>query len=123
MANYGALPYLPAGAVVEVPCLVDAGGARPLAIGSRDPHIRGLSQHVKAYEELTVEAAVTKDYLTALLALATHPLTTSVNKARRILERLNDALLLGLAKTYQKRPRGALLTPMAVYASSMRGKR
>ncbi|MGB4178820.1 MAG: 6-phospho-beta-glucosidase, partial [Limnochordia bacterium] len=94
----GALPDLPAEAVVEVPCLVDAGGARPLAMGRLEPHIRGLIQHVKAYEELTVEAAVTKDYHTALLALATHPLTTSVNKAKRILDRFDEEHDLGLRR-------------------------
>ncbi len=98
VANNGALPDLPAGAVVEVPCLVDAGGARPLAMGRLEPHIRGLIQHVKAYEELTVEAAVTKDYHTALLALATHPLTTSVNKAKRILDRFDEEHDLGLRR-------------------------
>jgi len=53
---------------------------------------------VKAYEELTVEAAVSKDYKTALLALTTHPLTTSVNKAKRILDRFDEEHDLGLRR-------------------------
>lgn len=89
--NRGALPDLPEDAVVEVTAVVDAQGARPLAIGRLEPQIRGLIQHVKAYEELTVEAAVTKSYAKALLALTSHPLTTSVNKAKRILDRFNEA--------------------------------
>jgi 6-phospho-beta-glucosidase len=96
--NNGALPDLPLDAVVEVPCLVDAHGARPLVMGRLEPQIRGLLQHVKAYEELTVEAAVSKDYKTALLALTTHPLTTSVNKAKRILDGFNAAHDLQLVR-------------------------
>jgi len=96
--NSGALPDLPLDAVVEVPCLVDAHGARPLVMGRLEPQIRGLLQHVKAYEELTVEAAVRKDYKTALLALTTHPLTTSVNKAKRILDGFNAAHDLQLVR-------------------------
>jgi 6-phospho-beta-glucosidase len=96
--NSGALPELPPEAVIEVPAVVDAKGAVPLAIGRLEPQIRGLIQHVKAYEELTVEAAVTKDYGTALLALTTNPLVTSINKAQRILDRFNEAHQLGLVK-------------------------
>ncbi|NLJ25278.1 MAG: hypothetical protein GX354_07625 [Firmicutes bacterium] len=32
-------------------------------VGRLEPEIRGLIQHVKAYEELTVEAAVHRDYI------------------------------------------------------------
>ncbi|NLM41162.1 MAG: 6-phospho-beta-glucosidase [Firmicutes bacterium] len=94
--NQGALPDLPWDGVVEVPCVVDAQGAHPLTMGRLEPQIRGLIQHVKAYEELTVAAAVTKDYHTALLALTSHPLTRSVNKAKRILDRFNEAHQLQL---------------------------
>lgn len=96
--NQGALPELPWDGVVEVPCVVDAQGAHPLVQGKLEAHIRGLIQQVKAYEELTVEAAVTKDYHTALLALAAHPLTRSVHKAKRLLEKFNAAHELQLVK-------------------------
>jgi 6-phospho-beta-glucosidase len=96
--NNGALTDLPPDAVVEVTSVVDAQGAKPLSVGRLEAQIRGLIQHVKAYEELTVEAAVTRNYHTALLALATHPLTTSVNKAKRILDRFNAAHNLQLVK-------------------------
>lgn len=96
--NQGALPELPWDAAVEVPAVVDARGAVPLAIGLLEPQIRGLLQHVQAYEELTVEAAVARSYETALLALASHPLVPSVNKARRLLERFNQEHGLGLVK-------------------------
>ncbi|MCP5781366.1 6-phospho-beta-glucosidase, partial [Klebsiella pneumoniae] len=56
--NDGALSDLPAGAVVEIPATINRDGAHPLALGSLAPEISGLIQEVKAYEELTVEAAV-----------------------------------------------------------------
>ncbi|MCA9555985.1 MAG: hypothetical protein KC933_38525, partial [Myxococcales bacterium] len=57
--NDGAVPELPASACVELPCRVGATGAAPLPQAPLPPEIRGLIQHVKAYEELTVRAART----------------------------------------------------------------
>ena len=45
-------------ACVEVPCLVSPAGARPLPQRPLEPVIRGLIQHVKAYEEMAVKAAL-----------------------------------------------------------------
>jgi 6-phospho-beta-glucosidase len=72
--NDGALPDLPAGAVVEVPCVVDRDGAHPLPLGPLAPEQRGLVQAVKAYEELAIAAARTGDRAVALRALAANPL-------------------------------------------------
>lgn len=85
--NNGAMPELPWDAVIEVTASVDRRGAHPFPVGRLEPEIRGLIQHVKAYEELTVEAAVRRDYHKALLALANNPLVDSVHKAKRILDR------------------------------------
>jgi len=88
--NRGAVAELPASAVVEVPCTVDASGAVPLRQRPLEPSIRGLIQHVKAYEELTVQAAVDKDRRAAILALATHPLVPSVTIATEVVAELAD---------------------------------
>ena len=48
--------------------------------------IRGLLQNVKAYEQLTIEAAVTGDYDCALQALTIHPLVNSATVAKQILD-------------------------------------
>lgn len=96
--NRGALPDLPRDAVVEVTASVDARGAHPFAGGALPPEIRGLIQQVKAYEELTVEAAVHRDYDKAWLALANHPLVDSVHKARRLLDRFIEAHRLPLVR-------------------------
>lgn len=83
------LPDLSADAVIEHPCLVGPGGARPLGGGPLPPAIRGLVQQVKAYEELTVEAAVTGDRKKAFLALLAHPLVPGAKAAEGL---LNDIL-------------------------------
>jgi 6-phospho-beta-glucosidase len=46
--------------------------------------VRGLVQHVKAYEELTIEAAITGSEQTALLALTANPLVPSFETARAL---------------------------------------
>ncbi|MEV0405155.1 6-phospho-beta-glucosidase [Actinoallomurus sp. NPDC050550] len=83
----GALPGLDDDAVVEVPCLVDANGARPVACAPLADHQLGLVTSVKAVERAMLEAATTGSRSAALRALATHPLVDSVAVARRLLER------------------------------------
>lgn len=84
--NRGALADLPPEAVVEVNCVIDARGAAPLTVGRLRPQLRGLLQQVKAYEELTVEAAVTGDRGAALQALIANPLVPSAKTALALLE-------------------------------------
>jgi 6-phospho-beta-glucosidase len=89
--NRGAIADLPLGSVVEVPCLVGTAGAAPLMVGRLPVAIRGLIQSVKAYEELTVEAAVTGDRRSALQALLNHPLVPSYGVARGLLGAILEA--------------------------------
>ncbi|MEU5612125.1 6-phospho-beta-glucosidase [Streptomyces sparsogenes] len=87
--NRTAVPGLDADAVVEVPCLVDAGGARPLAAGAVAPDQLGLMLSLKAVERATIAAATSRGPAAraqALRALALHPLVDSVNVADRILD-------------------------------------
>ncbi|MFD8378565.1 6-phospho-beta-glucosidase [Streptomyces sp. NPDC059679] len=87
--NRTAVPGLDADAVVEVPCLVDAGGARPLAAGPVAPDQLGLMLVLKAVERATIAAATSHGpaaRAAALRALAVHPLVDSVNVASRILD-------------------------------------
>jgi len=72
--NGGALPDLPDTAVVEIPAVIDRDGAHPIPLAPLAPEQRGLVQAVKAYEELTIQAAKTGDREVALKALATNPL-------------------------------------------------
>lgn len=86
--NGQSLPDLPESSVVEVPAVVDATGATPLSMGRMPPQIRGLIQAVKAYEELTIQAALTGDVNTARLALMAHPLVPSWDVACALLDDL-----------------------------------
>lgn len=84
--NRGALPGLDDDAVVEVPCLVDAGGARPLAAAPLTGHQMSLVQAVKAVERDVIEAVRTGSRTPALRAFAGHPLVDSVTTARTLLD-------------------------------------
>ncbi|MEE1941232.1 6-phospho-beta-glucosidase [Streptomyces sp. TRM 70361] len=84
--NRGAVPGLDEEAVVEVPCLVDAAGARPLATGPVAADQLGLMLTLKAVERSTIEAARTGSRRAALRALALHPLVDSAAAAGRILD-------------------------------------
>ncbi len=81
-----ALPGLPADAVIEVPCRVDASGARPQPVSPLRGSMLGLVQQVKAVEQLTIEAALARSARQAIRAFAAHPLVDSVNVARRLFE-------------------------------------
>lgn len=83
--NQGSTPDLPDDAVIETNAMIDCNGAHPLAYGHLPVAVKGLIQSVKAFEELTVEAAITGNQHTALLALAAHPLVPSVEIAEKIL--------------------------------------
>ena len=72
--NDGALPDLPADAVVEIPARIDRDGAHPLPLAPLSADQRGLVQAVKAYEELAIRAAMSGDRRIAQLALASNPL-------------------------------------------------
>jgi 6-phospho-beta-glucosidase len=82
--NNGALPDLPDEVSVEIPAIVDRQGAHAITAGHMPFSVRGLVQHVKAYEELTIEAAVSGDERTALLALTANPLVPSFEAAREL---------------------------------------
>jgi 6-phospho-beta-glucosidase len=84
--NRGTLDVLDRDAVVEVPCHVDANGARPIAVGALPEHAVGLVCAVKAVERAVIEAATTGARSAALRALAIHPLVDSVTVARRLLD-------------------------------------
>jgi 6-phospho-beta-glucosidase len=84
--NGRTLGVLDADAVVEVPCLVDGNGARPLAADPVPGHAAGLVCAVKAVERDVIEAAATGSRDLALRALAGHPLVDSVTVARRLLD-------------------------------------
>lgn len=58
--NRGLIDNLPEGCVVEVPCLTDHNGVRPIPVGPLPPHLAALIQTNVNMQALTVEAALTR---------------------------------------------------------------
>ncbi len=86
--NEGAVPDLPADCVVEVTAYVGGQGARNVAFGELPTAEKGWLQVMKAMELLTIEAAVTGDYNTALQAFTINPLVPSGDTAKRVMDEL-----------------------------------
>ena len=90
--NKGAIDDLPYDAAVEISSYITASGPKPINFGKfPNSGQRGYIQVMKAMEELTVEAAVTGDYATALQAFTTNPLVPGTEIARKVLNELLDA--------------------------------
>jgi 6-phospho-beta-glucosidase len=89
--NQGAIDDIPDQASVEVWCTVDRSGAQPIRAGALPLPIRGLVQAVKAYESLTVQAAVEGSERLALQALMAHPLVPDWETARPLWGELRAA--------------------------------
>ena len=105
--NKGAIADLPYDSAVEISSYITASGPKPLDFG-RFPNAgqRGYIQIMKAMEELTIEAAVTGDYGTALQAFTSNPLIPGTEIAKKVLNELLDAhkKYLPQFKEYYKNP-------------------
>lgn len=88
--NNGIIPQLPDDVVIEVNCRIGRNGAAPLA-SDVPASVLGLISQVKAYEEYTIEAAITGDRNKALIALLNNPLIHDVRDAKGILNELLEA--------------------------------
>lgn len=84
----GAVPGWPEDWVLEMPCTVNRAGIRPLPAEPLPLACFGLLANVKAYELLTVEAAVHGDRDAAYQALLTHPLGPPADKVQAVLDDL-----------------------------------
>ena len=78
--NQGAISELNDDDVVEVPCLIDRGGPKPIAAGSLPEAVKGLVLSVKEYERLTIRAAVEGSAYLAREAMAENPLIFPTQK-------------------------------------------
>lgn len=84
--NRGSMPDLPPEVCVEVPCKIYKDQVKPTDIGAMPLAVRGLVQAVKAYEELTIEAATTGNLNIAIAALMANPLVGTYPKAHEFLQ-------------------------------------
>jgi 6-phospho-beta-glucosidase len=89
--NNGSVAGMPDDAVVEVPVVIGPHFLKPLTVGKVPAHCLGLMSQVKAYERLTIEAALEGSYKKALLALILHPLIQDEALALKLLEKLIKA--------------------------------
>jgi 6-phospho-beta-glucosidase len=101
LRNDGALPDLPDSAVVEIAARIDREGAHAVQLSPLAPEMRGLVQAAKAYEELTVEAALSGDRRTALRALIANPLVGEWAIAAPLLDAMLDADLAHLPRFFR----------------------
>jgi 6-phospho-beta-glucosidase len=87
VTNGQIIPWLPPEAIVEVPCLLEKGRVRPLAVPPVPPDVQALVQANCAYEMLAVEAIVERDRAKALRALLLNPMIHTYDQAAAVLER------------------------------------
>jgi 6-phospho-beta-glucosidase len=86
--NNGAMPFLPDGAVVEVPSVIGAGGPAACPVGPVDPRLTGLIAHVSAYAHLAAAAARHGARDRVFDALLAHPLIGQLELAASLTDRL-----------------------------------
>ncbi|MDR1837439.1 MAG: 6-phospho-beta-glucosidase [Treponema sp.] len=86
--NNGAIPFMADDDVVEVKCIVNRKGATPVSVMTDIPYIQGIMQAVKAYEKLTVRAAINGSRKDAIAALMVHPLIGDYRKARAVFDEM-----------------------------------
>ena len=80
--------WLPADAIIETPCLLDAGQIRPLAVVPPSHELQARIRLNCAYEQLMVEAILEQSEAKALCALLLSPPIPNANTARAILKRI-----------------------------------
>ncbi len=103
--NQGALPFLADDDVVEVQCVIGKDQVKPVpVVRPINLHIAGLIQAVKAYEKLTVEAALSGDRAMALAALLTHPLIGDFDRASTALNEMLEANRAYLPRFFESLP-------------------
>ena len=80
-----------ADAAVELVCKIGANGAEALPVGKIPLAFRGVIQAVKAYETLTVQAAVERSKTLAVQALLNNPLVGDLDVAEPLVNELLKA--------------------------------
>ena len=88
--NDGAVPGMNPDEVMELPCVISADGAKPLATSAMRPDINALVRTVKDFELLTIRAAVDADEDSAIRALITNPLGPDLSVAPSVWKRLKE---------------------------------
>lgn len=93
--NNGLITNFPAEAIVEVDGTIGKNGAKGNYVGEIKPFYKGLMEGQYAYELLTVEAFIEKNYTKALQALTLNRTVINPIKAKLV---LND--LMSVSKDF-----------------------
>jgi 6-phospho-beta-glucosidase len=99
--NGSTLTNLPPEACVEVPARIYRNRAEPLPTGEMPLSVRGLVQTVKAYEQLTIQAALTGSMNVAIQALMANPLVGSFGRAAQYFDRVLENERLYIPQFYR----------------------
>lgn len=86
--NNGAISSLPDNVVVEVSSVITSEGPKPIAMGPLPPAAQGIVSQIKAFEQLTVKAALSGKYEDAFVALAINPLMQSEKLTKVVLDEM-----------------------------------
>ena len=89
--NQGIIDNFEPEAIVEVAGTIGKEGAKGYPFGSIKPYYKGLMEGQYAYELLTVEAFMEKDYTKALMALTLNRTVVDPSKAKAVLDDLMAA--------------------------------
>ena len=100
----GAVPGWPADWVLEMPCTVGRSGIVPQPAAPLPAACFGLLANVKAFELLTVEAAVHGDYEAAYQALLAHPLGPPMGEIKPLLDELLEINKRYLSQFFPNQP-------------------
>jgi 6-phospho-beta-glucosidase len=82
--NNGAIPGFPDDAVMEIPAVITKAGAQSIKTSSMREDIDALVRSVKDFEMLTIDAAVTGNEQSALLALLANPIGPDGSQVREL---------------------------------------
>jgi 6-phospho-beta-glucosidase len=86
VVNRGTIADLDDDDVVEVSCIVDSDGIRPVPVGRMPEAQSYLVRSVKHYERLAAKAVLGKDRALAIDALVAHPLVLSYSLAEGLVD-------------------------------------
>lgn len=89
--NNELIPNIPSDAIVELSGTLGADGPKAYPYGEVKPFYKGLMEGQYAYEKLTVEAFLDKDYTKALQALTLNRTIVDPQKAKAVLDELMEA--------------------------------
>jgi alpha-galactosidase len=90
VANTGLIENLPAGAGVEVPCVLNAAGVRPQPVGVLPPQCAALNRNFLSVVELTVRSAAEGRPELIRQALMVDPNTSATLRVEQMWQLAND---------------------------------